>query len=356
MSITLTFDSIGGAPQIYLKMSERKNEKSEIYQQRFKEIVDILQHGPVTLGHSNFFQEEQELDVFLIRTHWVGDDEGYSKLGNGNEAFRKKIENENYEVDHYIDVYDKKQDQHFVRAFLKRKSNPDDKLEIDIQHTDRHAPLIDGIYAILLLAHGFFPKSEIKFALTDSGKAFLGGAVQQDPTVTKDFGIEPTYFYIHKLQEALHSLKNTENEQVELVRNDFSSAGTAKKTFIEKATVYNGVSLLENIKKDYVNLDHKKIWDVCGVEQAAFVGFYTPLEQLKKECENQISKVSSVIKGGESGQIASISSIVKDKEGIQISKVSSSKINRIFLKINNFFKDLISPLVRLWNWLIKKSR
>lgn len=404
MTIHVVLDASDQGPEIYVKMDAKTQENDP----RFAKLAAVIHSGPTCLGHSTHFIPNNVIHVHKIRTHWVGDEGGYSKYGNGDKSFEAKIKG-GYEVESYRNEWDESQKKWVIKARIKEEGkNTAGTDEIRVNKQDIHAPVIDGIYAVLKLARGFFPEADIKFATTESGAACLEMYAIQDPaTATEDAGvdIEPTYAYISKLSQALEHLKQSQSaeerkqkepETISLPHEEQDlMKGPQTKIEDKKITVYDGTRLFNELTEAYVNKTRKEIWDTCKLAQACFVSYYTPLEQVIGECEKQIEG----IKKKESKEISStdskspmaspastiappsMSSPVSSQATAQLPSPSpsiapgtkttqspssastretplspkgpapASQKTGVLAAVKSFFAFIFSPFVRFWNWL-----
>ncbi len=302
MSIHITLSN-DAKPQVLIRLSDDANATER---NRLEKLSQILHTGLTSLGSLDYLPEENAIFIHNIRTRCVSDDDESSAIGAGDEDLSEKIDS-GYEVDDYTHIYDETTGRHKTRVVFKPKGSLKPET-LDVARANRHAPLIDGIYATLLLAQGFFPKHLIKFAVTDSGKALLEGVEAVDATCTDNATTserEPTFAYLKKLHEALKNKDNRgSNKRIRVVQKKALRGKEHQESQVEQykgvevdATVYDGKKLFEHLKKNYIdNKQRKRIWEVFkNTTKTDFMAYYAPIDEVIAECHRLIKLESGSI-------------------------------------------------------------
>jgi hypothetical protein len=343
MSLTLTFSSTNNAPELYFTLDKEKYKGDN---EKFKNIINILNKGPVCLGHSRFLEQKNLFHVWLIRTHWVGDDDNYSKIGNGDLQLQKELL-QGWAITDYTDLYNKEEDKHYTKISL---SNANRKTKtLDITSNDRHAPIIDGIYATLFLTRSFFKDYTINFAITDSGKQLMNTMPQLDPVESLDFGFEPTYAYLNRLNNIINDTEIDKKETIELTREIHLKSEVKTQTFSSKVDTYDAHKIFNKIQTQYVDdPEWKPLWKIKeSTSKVDFMSFYTPLPKLIEECKRHVSLQT------DSNQKISTS---PKKTTLKRVKPAANKATPIGRKgfssfIRSIFDTISSACRRFWNFL-----
>jgi len=294
INVTLLNDQ---TPQIHIALAGERNITDT---ERFTRLAQILHTGLTHLGHSDFFQQHNAIHVNLIRTHWAGDknDMGgnYSAIGSGDQALKEKLQN-GYVIEDYHHIYDATYGC-LTRATLRAKDGT--KETLDIVMSDRHPPLIDGIYTTLLLAQQFFPGYSINFAVAENAKGLLDISEAIDPSLNENVSTaeaEPTYAYLNKLVKAIDDLNAQPVKKSMHIFHQVHSpnASSVAKREIE-AEVYDGKELLERIKKLYIeDKQRKRIWEVFkDTTKIDFMTYYAPIDEIIAECDRLVELESGV--------------------------------------------------------------
>lgn len=297
MSINITLLN-GETPQIHIELSGEQNVKDR---ERFTKLAQIVHTGLTNLGHSDFFEQHKAIHVNLIRTHWSGDknDQGgnYSAVGCGDPALKEKLKND-YVIEDYNHIYDAN-GECLTRAILRGRDGK--KETLDIAMSDRHPPLIDGIYTTLLLAQQFFPGYSINFAVAANAKDLLNISEAVDPSLIEDpttaQGAEPTYTYLNKLVKAIGNLNA---QPIKKSMQIFHQVHLPNKSSIAKdeveAEVYDGKELLKGITESYIDdKQRKRIWEVFkDTTKIDFMTYYAPIDEIIAECDRLVELESGV--------------------------------------------------------------
>ncbi len=163
MSISVTLHTTNEGPQVFVQQTNRDNEK-------FQQFAHILKTGPTCLGHSRLSNDGHTFHVWKIRTHWVGDDGGYSLIGNGDQQLSKLIE-AGWGVTDYRDIYNETNDTSKTQVSLSKGTQTK---TIELNTGDRHAPIVDGIYTTIFLAQKIFGQGSLDFSITKEAKELIG--------------------------------------------------------------------------------------------------------------------------------------------------------------------------------------
>ncbi len=302
MPISIIFDKTPlGGPEYFVQLTPPSVDNARISQDqilRFREMESILTTGPACLGHANKYPKEHRFHVFLSRTHFVGDDGGYSVIGNGDQTLLAKLR-DGWKIESCQDVICRTVDQgevNRIRVTLKKAG--ESNCALMIPNGDRHAPVIDGIYMTLLLAQNIFEK--VTFKVTENAKRFmqevkLSGSLDAAMVPNPDYSIqEPTYTYLSTLYDSIEECKQRE-EKVSLVREEVQMSGLSKKV-CNTLSAYSlpGKDLLSALDKNYSS-QARTLPQIYKCEESFnFMAFYTPLSNSIKECKRRLASFSSL--------------------------------------------------------------